>query len=340
MRSASAGVVWAIVSLLTGAPGQFLPLLLFGTVIGLVVMVPLGLISMAGAKLFPPIGLLGLLPQIYMVAGDPVLWLIEKFRPGTLPMSGFRPVNFITLLIIFSPVVAEMTQQAKATAMSATSYLGQKASEKIRNRKTGGEPPASGLLSGRTAPAAGLQAQKKLYEDAVEELKRMGFQGGPSDAAGKQLLKIRSLVDAGCTFAGPYRFLAETYVEEDLTGNFDLIMGILEKGRIACRGDEACRSEIEVCYFALGKLCWDREHETLAFRAYITGLNSWRENGNIISQASPLLPRIAFVASRMFSKNALEKDGNTNLGVAFLEFCDASGVDINLPISVSDARSA
>jgi hypothetical protein len=339
MRSACAGVVWAIASLLLGAPEQFLPLLLFGTVIGLVIMVPLGLISMAAAKLFPPIGLLGLLPQVYMVAGDPILWVIEKFRPGTIPMADFKPVNFNTLLIIFSPAVVEMTQQAKETARSATSYLGQMASDKIRNRNGKGATSAPDNTRVDVNPNVANQAQQMVYGTALDELKRLASEGGTSTAVDNELMKIKGLVDAGCSFFGPYKFLAEQYIAEDLIGNFDHIMDVLEKGRNACRGDKSIQGEIEVSYFAVGKLCWDLEQERLAFRAYIRGLNIWRENGNVISQSSPLLPRIAFVASRMFVKNALQKEGDASLGVEFLEFCEASGVDINLTVSVSDARS-
>jgi hypothetical protein len=94
---------------------------------------------------------------------------------------------------------------------------------------------------------------------------------------------------------------------------------------------------IENTFFGLGKLCWNEGYELFAFRAYMDGLDRWRQAGNTISQSSALLPRIAFVASRMFAKNAMEQHNNTDLGVELLNFCEASGVDMNLEIDGSDA---
>lgn len=340
MRSASAGVVWAIVSLLTGYTDQFLLLLVFGTVIGLVCMVPLALISMAVSKIFPPAGLAGLIPQIYMVAGDPVLWIIEKFRPGTLPTADFKPINLNTVIVIFNPEVVEMAQQAKASAMSATSFLGRKAAEKIRSGKAPAGAPISRDVRPGAEASAEIQAQQKLFNEAEAEFNRLAAEGSSASALQSEVLKIKGLVNAGCSIFGPYRFLAERYLHEDPVGNFDRIMDTLEEGKSACSANRSSQDDIEVTYFALGKLYWDQGREYLAFKAYMAGLDTWREKGNSISQSSPLLPRIAFVASRMFSKNAMEKDNNTDLAVKFLDFCEASGVDMNLQISVSDARSA
>lgn len=100
MRSAAAGAIWAIICLLGGSGAEALQFLVFGVVLGLGVMIPMALLGLAGSKVFAPLGLLGFLPLAYMASGDPLLWLVERFRPGTVPVARFMPMNFKTIIIV------------------------------------------------------------------------------------------------------------------------------------------------------------------------------------------------------------------------------------------------
>lgn len=339
MRSAASGLAWAIIFLLAGNSEQFFPFLFLGAILGLGIMVPLALFSMIGAKVFPPIGILGFIPLIYMVCGDPILWLVEKFRPGSIPMDDFKPLNFKTILIVINH---EIVESVKREAITSAKSVSTKAINKFRIRQGTTEKPTT-ADSVQADPEIGftieVEAARERYDRAFAEFKRLASKGGEAEAMREEMIKISDLCEADCAIPGPYTFCADKFSQIDVVGNFELIVGTLKRGHIACSQDRAFQEEIENSYFALGKLLWDMEKETLAFRAYIDGLNHWREAGNIIGQSSPILPRIAFVASRMFSKNALE-NGNTDLGVELLEFCEASGVDMNLEIDVSDARTS
>ena len=100
MRSGGAGLTLAVVYLLGGNAQQAFITLLTGVPVGLLFMIPLALVGMVGSKVFPPLGLLNLIPMLFMACGDPVLWVVERLRPGTVPMSGFKPLNFVTILFI------------------------------------------------------------------------------------------------------------------------------------------------------------------------------------------------------------------------------------------------
>lgn len=337
MRSASAGLTWGIFALLGGSPEAFLQYTVGGPFVGLLFMIPLALVGLAASKVFPLAGLLGLVPLIYMVSGDPLLWLIERIRPGTVPIREFKPLNLKTILIV---VDEGLVQGLKAEAATGAKVAG---AEALRNlRKTG-----SAARSGNSEPASNSPAKKAgavdtdphqlQYDQSVAEFRRLASLGNQGEAMRAEMLKISALVTAGCRIPGPYVFSANVLVQTDLVENWNSILTILKSGYEACSGNRSHQEEIETAYFGLGKACWDLDREDLAFKAYMIGLNKWRAAGNIINQSSPLLPRIAFVASRMFSKNALERDNNTDMGSEFLDFCEASAVDINLDIDVSYA---
>lgn len=340
MRSAAAGATWALIMLLTGNLENVLSFLLLGAPIGLLFMVPLALVALVGAKIFPPIGLLGLIPLVYMVSGDPLLWLVERFRPGTVPMDDFRPINGKTILIVYSPEIVEFVQHGGDKAVATTTQMGRDTFAKFCEQDTGKGGAFHGRLDSAADPGAGARSDREIYEAAHAEFKRLAATGGDGNALREQMLAISALCDANCAIPGPYIFVADKFAQVDLVGKFDLIIGTLRDGHANCADNRAYQEEIEACLFGVGKLCWNQGYEQLAFRAYMDGLNRWRQAGNTISQSSPLLPRIAFVGTRMFAKNAMEQHENTDLGVELFDFCEASGIDMNLEIDVSDAQRA
>lgn len=340
MRSAAAGVTWALVMLLTGNFENVLPYLLLGAPIGLLFMVPLALAALVGAKIFPPIGLLGLIPLVYMVSGDPLLWLVERLRPGTVPMDDFKPINGKTILIVFNTEVVEFVQNARDEVVATATQVGRDSFASFREQATAKAGTLRGRADAASDPESSARSDQEVYEAAHAEFKRLAVTGGNGDRLREQMLTISALCDADCAIPGPYTFTADKLTQVDLVGKFDLIIGTLRDGHRNCAGNRTYQEEIENSLFGVGKLCWNEGQEHLAFRAYMDGLDRWRQAGNMISQSSPLLPRIAFVATRMFAKNAMEQHENTDLGVELLDFCEASGVDMNLEIDVSDAPRA
>ncbi len=337
MRSAAAGVTWAFLMMLSGNFENVLPFLLLGAPIGVLFMVPLALIALIGAKVFPPIGLLGLIPLVYIVSGDPLLWLVERLRPGTVPMDDFKPINGKTILIVFNSEVVEFVQNARDEAVASATQIGRDTFAKFREQASARADMYRREGSSAAGPESDSRSDQQVYEAAKAEFQRLAAAGSDAEALREQLNTISELCDAECAVAGPYIFIVNMFAQSDLVGKFDLIIGTLRDGHTNCAGNRAYQEEIETCFFGVGKLCWNGGHEELAFRAYMDGLDRWRQAGNRISQSSPLVHRIAFGASRMFAKNAMEKHANMDLSVEFLDFCEASGVDINLEIDISDA---
>ncbi|GGN60453.1 hypothetical protein GCM10011349_42020 [Novosphingobium indicum] len=142
MRSAAAGVTWAFLQILGGNPEGFFTFLFLGPIIGIVVLIPLALVVMAFSRVIPFVGLIGFIPLIYMVSGDPILWLVEHFRPGTVPIANFKPFNFKTILIVVDEgLVDDMRSEAISTARN----VGAEAMNRLRNQ--GGRtdsPPSDG----------------------------------------------------------------------------------------------------------------------------------------------------------------------------------------------------
>lgn len=345
MRSASAGVTWALLQLLTGNFEGVLPFLLLGAPVGVLFMVPLALVALVGGKIFWPIGLAGIIPLIFMVSGDPLLWLVERLRPGTVPMDDFKPINGKTLLVIFNTEVVEFVQQAKEEAMATATQMGRDTFAQFREQASSKAAAFRGRAESVSQPELGLEPEpdnaamsdQEIYDDALVKFNRLAMSNGDAEGMREQMMRISMLADAGCAIPGPYSFVADKLAQVDLADKFDLCVQTLRKGHASCDGNRAHQEEIENTFFGLGKLCWNEGYELFAFRAYMDGLDRWRQAGNIISQSSPLLPRIAFVASRMFAKKAMEQHENTDLGVELLDFCEASEIDMNLEIDVSDA---
>ena len=91
-----------------------------------------------------------------------------------------------------------------------------------------------------------------------------------------------------------------------------------------------------MAYCVLGRLAWNASEERQAFEAYMSALRRWQDAGHVIAQAAPVPYRIAFVAARMFSKNALDA-GEAEMAGEFFDLCEGFGVDMNFEIDVSDA---
>ncbi len=348
MRSAAAGVTWAFLMLLSGNPDSFFPFLLLGAPIGVLFMVPLALVALVGAKIFPPIGLLGLIPLVFIVSGDPLLWLVERFRHGTVPMDDFKLINGKTILVVFNPEVVEFVQNAKDEAVATATRVGRDTFEQFREKASAKTAAFRDAAEPTLEPEIGLEidlepqteSDQEIYEDALSKFNTLAATNGNADDMRDQMMRISTLCDADCTIPGPYNFVADKLSQIDLVDKFDLVIQTLRKGHANCAGSRVDQEVLESAYFGLGKVCWNEGHELYSFRAYMDGLDRWRLAGNTISQSSPLLPRIAFVASRMFAKNAMEHRENSDLGVELLDFCEASGVDMNLEIDVSDAPGA
>lgn len=108
MRSAAGGLVWGLMMLFGGGEaGPAVFLIIFSAAIGMLFYIPFGVVFALIARVFPPAGLFCLIPIAYMALGDPVLWLIERARPGTVPVNRFKPLNFNTIIFVINEEVVD-----------------------------------------------------------------------------------------------------------------------------------------------------------------------------------------------------------------------------------------
>lgn len=93
-RTVAAGLVISILMLTTpgAGPGGFFASLLFAP-FAVAVFVGFGIICGLLARLGIPWVGLGSFVALLGAVGDPILWLIEKKRPGTLPVQVFNLFN-------------------------------------------------------------------------------------------------------------------------------------------------------------------------------------------------------------------------------------------------------
>lgn len=126
LRSAAGGFACGCIVLFFGGETSVaMMFMIFGSVIGTLIYVPIGIIFAAVARIFPPAGLACLPSIIYMAAGDPILWGIRKFRSDLLPIEKFNVVNFNTVIFVINQDVVDTVRDG------VTSEVGRAASSAV-----------------------------------------------------------------------------------------------------------------------------------------------------------------------------------------------------------------
>lgn len=98
-RMLVAGVLWAVLlPIFVGTTGWHIGVLLYGPIC-MAILVGVGLVSIALDKMGVPFAGLGALAAFPVVIGDPILWFVQRQRPGTLPVDRFGMLNRPILVI-------------------------------------------------------------------------------------------------------------------------------------------------------------------------------------------------------------------------------------------------
>jgi len=98
LRAAGAGIVWCLVLILTGSPGEGLGMLVGIPVSYFFALVPIGLVA-AWLSWIPFVGLITGLFALVVAVGDPLVYALSQFRPGWIPTED--PDMFSLQLISF-----------------------------------------------------------------------------------------------------------------------------------------------------------------------------------------------------------------------------------------------
>jgi ABC-type transport system involved in multi-copper enzyme maturation permease subunit len=127
LRSACAGVVLGLLVLITGAnKGSENPAIVFAMpfvfpLLYILVYMPVGLICAFIARFFPPIALITFVIALFFVmAGDPLVWLISLIAPRVVPVA--KP-GFLNLALIMWVLKPEDAVEVTITNTSAAKQL-------------------------------------------------------------------------------------------------------------------------------------------------------------------------------------------------------------------------
>ncbi len=166
------------------------------------------------------------------------------------------------------------------------------------------------------------------------------FWNSKDPSAQSTAIKIwQRMTSEGVPYAKPYLIYGNYLSAVDPRGNCDEIVE-LRRRLIAIEPENIeFKDYLAGSLFLEGKLLWDDGNNSAAFESYIEGLHHFLDTGQVMSKAAPVTARIAFCACRMFSKQALERDSNADLGVRFFDWCERAGIDANEDIDISDART-
>jgi hypothetical protein len=115
MRSVCAAVVWTIVAFACGAKAEALQILIMVPV-GYLLGVPMifgmlkivaGIFSIAGLGEFANLGyaFVSIIGALGIMVGDPILFALNKIKPGLLPVEKFWFINFCMILFVMKPGV-------------------------------------------------------------------------------------------------------------------------------------------------------------------------------------------------------------------------------------------
>lgn len=112
MRAFSAGLVWCLVMLIVGGggpntPSPFSMLVMFPIIY--FTFVPIILIICKIMSVFIPVlgqafyGFVSFFLALGIIVGDPLLFALNRFKPGILPVQKFNFVNFTMILFVLDP---------------------------------------------------------------------------------------------------------------------------------------------------------------------------------------------------------------------------------------------
>ncbi len=320
LRSVMAGVVWTIVFLvLSGADAQSFQHLIGVPLVWLLVVLPFNVVVVPLVRPFEIgrsiAGFVLLFLSLFYAPGDPLVRLLKQYRPDLVPVESPPWISLNSVFWVFGNAGAPSSKSSDmATSLSAP-------------------------RSNTWAVEDDIPAPYTRFEAARQELAQ-AKSANDTELARSALLTLLRLSRERLPVPELYVLLPQVLLGLNSADvNSDEILSMLRFGHDLDPARRDIHDRIEVLCFAWGKFYWDGDREAEAFDAYMQGLRYWSESGNSMSQSAPLLPRIAFRAVRMFSRTALDA-GNTALGVEFLDYCENTGVDMNMKIDISDAKLA
>jgi hypothetical protein len=103
LRSAGAGVVWALVAVMTDYPGNPAVLALIWPLGYFILLLPLGLATAWLSKLVPFVGLFAGMIALFVAVGDPLVFVLSRFKPISVPVERPRFFQFQIIVFVMSP---------------------------------------------------------------------------------------------------------------------------------------------------------------------------------------------------------------------------------------------
>jgi hypothetical protein len=98
LRAVGAGIVWSLLMLVTGSPGESLGMLVLLPFVYFVFLMPVGVIA-AWLSAIPFVGLITRIVSLIIVVGDPLVYALSRYEPRWVPVD--RPDFFAFRVVIF-----------------------------------------------------------------------------------------------------------------------------------------------------------------------------------------------------------------------------------------------
>jgi|GEM_PF-6113719 len=322
IRIGIASIVWSLFFLIFGNttvaeffPQLFTMFVLITVFVG--IAIPASGLSRAGT---PFVGL-ATFPAWLVVVADPFVKILHTKRPDLVPVESFNFFN-PPVLGVFG---AADSSQSKDSTKKAKVQIVPDPPKPVDREPSSTTQDVSAFDTG---------SPEERYARASQ------FWNSKDPSAQSTAIKIwQRMTSEGVPYAKPYLVYGNYLSAVDPRGNCDEVVE-LRRRLVAIEPENIkFKNYLAGSLFLEGKLLWDDGNNSAAFESYIEGLHHFLDTGQVMNKAAPVTARIAFCACRMFSKQALERDSNADLGVRFFDWCERAGIDANEDIDISDART-
>ena len=121
LRAACAGLVWSILFLVTrqGHASDVIALPIIFPIGYLIFFLPFGLVCAFLSRFIPFIGLFTLMCALFVIPGDPLVWILSLAAPRAVPVAKPGFMNFVLIMWVLRPEdAAEVTISDHSTRKS------------------------------------------------------------------------------------------------------------------------------------------------------------------------------------------------------------------------------
>jgi len=121
MRSAFAGLVLGVILFLAGDKSTGLKFVFMGVPVYFIAALPMGLCASFLSGIGVPFaGLFSIFMSLFVIPGDPLVWLLKRMKPEFVPVQSFAPINFSLIVFVLKNEEALNERHIEASPAETT----------------------------------------------------------------------------------------------------------------------------------------------------------------------------------------------------------------------------